>query len=97
MNRKFELFYLFVFLTIFTPTGASAETGSIYVISQPPGAEISLDGNPTQERTDVLIDSMPVGTHKITLACRNYGRVEKEIEIRGDLTATVHMDFEPRR
>ena len=96
-RRAFSLNLLIsVFLAIFQATVAFGQTGSIYVTSKPSGAEISLDGNPIQKKTDALIEQMPVGTHQITLEHREHGKVTREVTIKEGLTATLHIDFQPK-
>ena len=47
-------------------------TGSIYVSSQPKGAEIWLDGKDTGQTTDDSVTSVQAGTHSITLKLSGY-------------------------
>ena len=42
-----------------------ADTGSLYVTSNPSGANISLDNNPTGKKTETFIENIPTGTHNI--------------------------------
>ncbi len=73
-----------------------AQTGSVYITSIPQGADISLDENPIQQKTDLLLESIPTGDHKITVRHRDHGKTEKRVEVVEDLTATVHFDLRPR-
>ena len=49
------LFFFLVLLFLSQGTLPFAQTGSIYVTSKPTGANISLDNNPIQQKTDRLI------------------------------------------
>jgi hypothetical protein len=46
------LFFFLVLLFLSQGTLSFAQTGSIYVTSKPTGANISLDNNPIQQKTD---------------------------------------------
>lgn len=73
-----------------------AETGSIYIASKPSGAEISLDGNPINKKTDLFIENLPTGSHKVLVDLPSYGRAERRIEIKEDLTTVVHFDLQTK-
>ena len=88
--------FFLVLLLILYASYASAQTGSIYVTSKPSGANISLDRNPIQLKTDILIENIPTGTHMITVEHREYGRAEKRVEIKESLTTTLHFDLQPK-
>ena len=90
---RFVLFGL-LFLIIFGATLLFADTGSIYVTSKPPGANISLDDNPISKKTDILIENIPIGPHKITVENAKYGKAEQTFEIKSGLTTAVHFDLQ---
>ena len=87
------LFFLFVF---FYSASSFAQSGSVYITSKPGGANISLDNNPIQKKSDTIIDNIPTGIHKIAVEHREYGKFEKDVEIREDLTATAHFSLLPK-
>jgi tetratricopeptide (TPR) repeat protein len=90
------LFFFLVLLFLSQETLSFAQTGSIYITSKPSGANISLDNNPIQQKTDRLIENIPTGTHKIKVEHQEYGKAEKKVEIREGLTAVVHFDLQPK-
>ena len=94
--KKYWVLFVFMLFICFYSASSFAQTGAVYITSKPPGANISLDNNPIQKKTNTLIDSIPTGSHKITLEHREHGKFEKNVEIREDLTATVHFSFPPR-
>ncbi|MFH1567631.1 MAG: PEGA domain-containing protein [Gemmatimonadota bacterium] len=58
------------------PLTLRANTGRLAVQSEPPGAEVWLDGEPTGKRTPVLLDSLPVATHGLELRLPDYVSAE---------------------
>lgn len=88
--------YSIIFLAIFYSPSCFAQTGSIYITSKPSGANISLDDNPFYKKTDMLIEHIPIGTHKIMVEHLEYGKVEQTIEIKEGLTTTLHFDLQPK-
>ena len=86
-------FFLIIFLC---SSYSSAQTGSIYVTSKPTGANISLDSNPIHVKTDMLIENIPIGTHTIAVAHKEYGEAVRKVEIKESLTATLHFDLQPK-
>ncbi len=88
---------LLISILIFVLSGSalsSADTGSLYVTSNPSGANISLDNRPTDKKTESLVENIPTGTHKITVELPDYGKVEETIEIKSGLTTTVHLELQ---
>jgi tetratricopeptide (TPR) repeat protein len=85
-----------ILLIIFHAASSLAETGSVYITSNPTGANISLDNNPLPQKTDVLIEGLPIGPHHVRVEHPNHGKIEKAIEIRADLTLPVHFDLGSR-
>jgi tetratricopeptide (TPR) repeat protein len=71
-----------------------ADTGSLYVTSNPSGANISLDNNPTGKKTETFIENIPTGTHKITVEHAGYEKAEETIEIKSGLTTAVHLELQ---
>ena len=90
------IWFFLIFLLFLYSSYSSAQTGSIYVTSKPPGANISLDNNPIGQKTDRLIENIPTGPHKIAVGHAEYGKAEKPVEIREGLTAVVHFDLQPK-
>ncbi len=95
MKSFSRLFWLFL-IFLLSSSYSYAQTGSIYVTSKPAGASISLDNNPIHAKTDMLIENIPVGTHTIAVAHKEYGEAVREIQIKESLTATIHFDLQPK-
>ncbi len=88
---------LVISILIFVFSGfalSSADTGSLYVTSNPSGANISLDNIPTGKKTESLVENIPTGTHKITVEHPDYRKVEETIEIKSGLTTAVHLELQ---
>lgn len=92
-----SIYFFLAFLLIVGPHICLAQSGSVYVTSKPPGADIFLDNNPIGLKTDRLIESIPIGPHKITVGHAEYGKAEKTVELREGLTAVVHFDLLPKK
>jgi len=96
MKKIWAFFFLFLFAVCF-PASLFAQTGSIYITSKPPGANISLDGNPLPIKTNILLQDIPIGQHKITLDLRGDGKAEKTVEVKAGLTSEINFDFQPEK
>ena len=90
---KNSLFLIAGMAFLFYPFPSFAQTGSVYITSKPPGANLWLDRNEVRKKTDTLIENIPTGTHRIAAEHGEYGKIEKDVEIREDLTATVHFNL----
>ncbi len=96
MKTSLRPIWRFFLIFLLSSSYSFAQTGSVYVTSKPPGANISLDNNPIQVKTDMLIENIPVGTHSITVAHKEYGQAARKVEIKESLTATLHFDLQPK-
>ena len=97
MKKYYGPFFLFFILSFFSCLClSSAQTGSVYITSKPPGANIWFDRNEIQKKTDILIENIPTGIHRVAVEQKGSEKIEKEVEIREDLTATVHFSFLPQ-
>jgi len=72
----------------------ASEGGSVYIISEPPGAVIFLDGNRIA-KSNFIIDEVPPGPHKITLELSGYEKSEKTVDIKTGLTTAVQIRLKP--
>ena len=90
---RFILFFLILLIT-FHAAFSSAETGSVYITSKPTEANISLDNNPLHQKTDILLENIPIGPHKITVEHPDYGKAEETFEIKAGLTTAIHFDLQ---
>lgn len=57
------------------------EAGSLWVESDPPGAEIWVNGRRSGERTPAVLKDLPSGKLKVTLRLKGYQRAESEIKL----------------
>jgi hypothetical protein len=65
------------------------QTGSISIESNPQGASIILDGEPTGKRTPSLISLVETGKHQIKLFKSGFKTWEKTIEVKSNSTENV--------
>jgi serine/threonine protein kinase len=56
------------------------QTGSVAVSSNPPGAQILIDGNEYQEKTPAIL-TLPVGRHKVTVVLAGRGEKSREFNV----------------
>jgi tetratricopeptide (TPR) repeat protein len=91
---KLLVFICILSFLLLGSTFSSADTGSLYVTSNPSVASISLDNNPTGKKTESLLENIPTGTHKVSVEHTGYGKVEENIEIKSGLTTAVHLELQ---
>jgi tRNA A-37 threonylcarbamoyl transferase component Bud32 len=75
---------------------APPPSGTLIVISRPPGASVSVDGNGTAQATPALIDVMP-GMHVVALALPGRATVEQHAEVTLGGRALVEATLAPAR
>lgn len=64
------------------PPPLAAAAGTLHVRSDPPGADIYLNGAPTPYKTPAILEDLAINKkHYISFAMENYGRLEKTIEL----------------
>ena len=66
--------------------------GSIYINTEPSGAEILLDGSMTYRVTPVKMDGISVGYHKFTLRMFNCKTENISLEIKPGQTRLVYKE-----
>lgn len=67
-------------------------TGSISIISEPPGAAVIIDGESTSEITPCTVNRLLPGIHKIELFLDNYHFYSKSVKVSPD--STVKASFQ---
>ena len=92
---KLTVFHI-LFFVLLNSALSFADTGSVYVTSKPSGANISLDNNPIGKKTDILIENIPTGPHKIAVEHPEYGKADQAFEIKSGLTTAIHLELRPR-
>jgi len=60
---------------------AAAPEGLITLRSDPPGAAVSLDGKATTWSTPVVLDHLPLGTHRLRLTHPERGPYERDVTL----------------
>ncbi len=71
------------------------EVGSVYISTDPPKAEVLIDGSLTHRVTPVKLDGIPTGYHVFTLRINNYQAVIFSLEVKPGQTRMVFKDFSP--
>ena len=92
-----SLIFFSILLAAIFPASSFAQTGSLYITSKPPGANIILDDNPIPKKTNSLLQGIPVGNHKITLEYQGLGRIDKIVAVREGLTSEINFEFQPEK
>lgn len=72
----------------------SGQTGMMVVKSQPTEANIVLDGQPYHEKTDSLLQGIPIGKHKIIVYKGNLGASQTVILV-PDKTEQLNLQLKP--
>ncbi|MEW6756449.1 MAG: PEGA domain-containing protein, partial [Candidatus Latescibacterota bacterium] len=66
-----------------------ARAGHLYVRSTPPGAEVSIDGQPSGVRTPGRVANLGLGERLVRLDLADHDPVEKKVTVRQGATDTV--------
>ena len=91
-------FFFLLFIFFYSTLSHAAEGGSLYILTNTPGATVSLDDNQIGE-TDAtggfLIDNIPPGSYKITVEMAGYKKVERTFKIKeGGLTEHANITLQ---
>jgi hypothetical protein len=73
--------------------GNSYTTGSIYVVSTPPGSSAVLDGGEDQLFTPGTFSSVPPGIHNVMITMPGYQPSTKEVTVSAGTTQNVNVDL----
>ena len=83
------------------PTSVPRQTGSIFVASQPAGAQVTLAGVLQAQRTPVRIQDVMAGTHMLKLTLEDYEDYTQQIIVEVGLEAQINPTLQrlpvPRR
>jgi hypothetical protein len=71
--------------------------GSVGVTSAPPGAAISVDGEPTGAVTPATVAALPVGTHTVQVRLEGYESWSQAVVVRQDEHLSFHAPLVPLR
>lgn len=77
---RFLLLFVPVFIFLSHPSSAF-ESGSLYITSRPSGAAVYLDDTRIGETT-IVINAIPIGSHKLRLELEGHEKVEQIIGIK---------------
>ena len=73
-----------------TPQPQPPQTGSIFVTSEPPGAQVTLAGVLQTQRTPVQIQDVMAGTHMLKLTLEDYEDYTQQITVEAGREAQVN-------
>ncbi|RJP81330.1 MAG: PEGA domain-containing protein [Candidatus Zixiibacteriota bacterium] len=76
----------------------SEGSGNIQVITNVPGAQIIIDGQPRDLLTDAVIEEEPAGEHYVTVALEGYriqGQPVRRVDLKGGKTEVLHFNLAP--
>jgi WD40 repeat protein len=73
------------------------DIGSIYLSTEPQGAEVLIDGVMQRKITPVKIDGVAVGRHRITLRRFNYKSVDLQLEVKPAQTTRIYKQLDEAR
>lgn len=72
-------------------------TGSIFVTSQPTGAQVTFSGILQERRTPVRIQDVMAGTHMLKLTLKDYEDYTQQIVVEAGKEVTVNPTLPPQR
>ena len=67
--------------------------GSVTITSEPTGALIQLDGNPTNQRTPFTLEKIPSGIHTITMSRDMYSDATQRFDVKDEQTSKVFLEL----
>jgi hypothetical protein len=92
--RKYLIVALFgpvIFLLSCQHKPVYPDIGSIYISTDPGGAEVLLDGNMMHRVTPVKLDGIPVGHHDLTFRRFNFKAITIPVEVKPGQTRTIYQ------
>ncbi|HEX4456879.1 MAG TPA: serine/threonine-protein kinase, partial [Polyangia bacterium] len=73
------------------PTGGAL----VMVASEPPGAQVSVDGNPTPLTTPTAIANLAAGAHVVRITTAGHAPVEQHVDLASDARQLVDVTLPP--
>jgi len=70
--------------------------GGIRIVSDPPGAAVSIDGKDTGRRTPVNVTQIKTGMHVVTFELDGYGRRVDNVSVIAGQTVSIDAKLEPK-
>lgn len=68
--------------------------GDLTIETEPPGALITVDGEPREERSPLTIRDLPIAApHRITASLPGFQRAERNVSLRRDTLITLAIDL----
>ena len=82
----------------FSPTLVKIEvkTGTIFIKSDPDGANVLLDKELQDQKTPTVISQVSVGTHQIRLFMNGYIDWEQQVRVQADQISEVEAELSPK-
>ncbi|MGK5093037.1 PEGA domain-containing protein [Deltaproteobacteria bacterium TL4] len=81
-------------VTIITsPPSDSAARGRVFIRSNPPDADIYLNGQLLEEKTDTLLENIPVGQHHLLLRKENLS-ITSEFQVKTNEMISLNLNLE---
>lgn len=80
-------------LTILVMCDKPPETGTIEVRSEPQGADVYLDDNPTDLKTNCCLEDIATGEHTLKLTLEGYADFTKEVSVETGDTHVVVVEL----
>ena len=92
--KKAGVMFFLLFSLVFIRCSKDVEENTMVIISsEPEGAEIYLDGEDTEMKTDTVLTDVPSGFHTITLKMEGYPAHSKEFTIDSGDTVSIEFSF----
>ncbi|MBI9109176.1 MAG: PEGA domain-containing protein [Spirochaetales bacterium] len=90
-NKISVLFPVFIFILALP---LSAESG-IFIVSDPLGASVILDGDPVDGKTPLLLGSVQAGSHIIEIEIDGYSKIKTELTVLCDEPQEYYFSLRP--
>ncbi|MEA2021638.1 MAG: caspase family protein [Candidatus Caldatribacteriota bacterium] len=71
------------------------QTGSINILTNPPGAKILFNGNNTEYITPHILTNIPIGSYIITLTLSGYLNSSNIVEVKANQTSSINAYLTP--
>lgn len=89
--------YFKIPLALLSVTVPQNPTGSLFVTSNPPGAEISIDGEDTHMQANATVAGIPIGEHAVSVSLANNQSFrdpdEQTVTVAENGNTTMHFDM----
>lgn len=76
-----------------SPASAQLQTGELFVVSDPPGARVVIDGNELEDTTPFGPAQIPIGDHSVELRHPDFAVQRRHFMISTGLTTKISVSF----